>query len=166
VIAVHSNSFRTIRGRTLIAAIFDEVAFWRDETSATPEIETYRAVLPSLATTNGMLIGISTPYRKLGLLHQKYRDYFGVDHDDVLVVQGGAQTFNSTLSEQTKAYCLVTVCVCWNALKTSGFSAASHGSTFLSSGSCGLCRITITCRGSICPLVSRALRSQGLGPVL
>jgi phage terminase large subunit-like protein len=46
VIAVHSTSFRTVRGRTLIACIFDEVAFWRDETSATPDVETYRAVLP------------------------------------------------------------------------------------------------------------------------
>jgi hypothetical protein len=103
VIAVHSNSFRTIRGRTLIACILDEVAFWRDESSALPDVETYRAVLPSLATTNGMLIGISTPYRKLGLLHQKHRDHFGKDSSDVLVVQGGTQLFNPTLSEETIA---------------------------------------------------------------
>ena len=31
VIAVHSTSFRTVRGRTLVACIFDEVAYWRDE---------------------------------------------------------------------------------------------------------------------------------------
>jgi hypothetical protein len=36
VIAIHANSFRTVRGRTLLACIFDEIAFWRDETSATP----------------------------------------------------------------------------------------------------------------------------------
>ena len=30
------TSFRTIRGRTLMACILDEVAFWRDETSARP----------------------------------------------------------------------------------------------------------------------------------
>jgi len=101
VIAVHSNSFRTIRGRTLIAAIFDEVAFWRDEASATPDIEVYRAVLPALATTRGMLVGISSPYRKLGLLHQKHRDHFGADGDEVLVVKGGTRQFNPTLSEQT-----------------------------------------------------------------
>jgi hypothetical protein len=96
-IAVHSNSFRTIRGRTLCAAIFDETAFWRDESTAMPDVETYTAVLPSLARTGGMLIGISTPYRKLGLLYQKHRDHFGVDGDDVLVVQGPALTFNATL---------------------------------------------------------------------
>jgi hypothetical protein len=101
VIAVHSTSFRTIRGRSLLCAILDEVAFWRDETSATPDIETYRAVLPSLATTNGLLIGISSPYRKIGLLYAKHRDHYGIDSDDVLVVQGGTRTFNPTLSEQT-----------------------------------------------------------------
>jgi hypothetical protein len=37
VIAVHSSSFRTVRGRTLLACIFDEVAYWRDELSADPE---------------------------------------------------------------------------------------------------------------------------------
>ena len=40
-ICVHSNSYRTIRGKSLIACIFDEVAFWRDETSAAPDLETY-----------------------------------------------------------------------------------------------------------------------------
>jgi hypothetical protein len=96
-IAVHSNSFRTVRGRTLVACVMDEVSFWRDQDSALPDTEVYSAVLPSLSTTNGMLIGISTPYRKLGLLHQKHRDHFGVD-GDVLVVQGGSAVFNPTLA--------------------------------------------------------------------
>jgi hypothetical protein len=104
VIAVHSNSFRTIRGRTLCACIMDEIAFWRDEASALPDVETYRAVLPSLATTNGMLVAISTPYRKIGLLHQKYRDHFGQDSDDTtLVVQGTAKMFNPTLDDEVIA---------------------------------------------------------------
>ena len=72
-IAIHSNSFRTIRGRTLCGCVFDEVAVWRDELSATPDIEVYSAVLPALLTTRGMLIGISTGYRRTGLLYSKYR---------------------------------------------------------------------------------------------
>jgi hypothetical protein len=100
-IGIHSNSFRTVRGRTLIGCIFDEVAFWRDEASAMPDIETYRATLPALATTDGMLIGISTPYRKIGLLHQKTRDHFGQNDDRVLVVKGSTQIFNPTLSDTT-----------------------------------------------------------------
>ena len=90
-----------LRGRTLVAAVMDEVSFFRDESSATPDIETYRAILPSLATTDGMLIGISTPYRKMGLLHAKFRGHFGVDDDEVLVVKGGTKEFNPTLSERT-----------------------------------------------------------------
>jgi hypothetical protein len=103
VIAVHSNSFRTVRGRTLCACIFDETAFWRDDTSAAPDVETYTAVLPSLATTNGVLVGISSPYRKTGLLHAKHKESFGVDGDDVLVVQGSSRTFNPSLTEATIA---------------------------------------------------------------
>jgi hypothetical protein len=103
VVAVHSNSFRTSRGRTLVAAVFDEVSFWRDDVSSNPDLEVYRAILPSLATTNGMLIGISTPYRKVGLLHQKHRDHYGVEGDEVLVVQGSSRTFNPSLSEATIA---------------------------------------------------------------
>jgi hypothetical protein len=103
VIAVHSNSFRTVRGRTLIGCVFDETAFWRDETSAQPDLETYRAVLPSLATQDGMLIGISTPYRKAGLLYQKHRDHFAVVDNDVLVVQGASKVFNPSLSDATIA---------------------------------------------------------------
>src|SRR6476661_1923751 len=42
-------------------------------------------------------IGISTGYRKIGLLYQKWRDHFGHDGDDVLVVQGPSSLFNSSL---------------------------------------------------------------------
>jgi hypothetical protein len=100
VIAVHTNSFRTVRGRTLLACVFEETAFWQDETSALPDIETYRAVLPSLASTGGMLVGISSPYRKIGLLHTKHRDHFGVDDDDVLVIQAPTEALNPTISKR------------------------------------------------------------------
>ena len=90
-IAVHTNNYRTVRGRTLIACIFDEVGFWRDETTSLPDVETYRAVLPALATTGGMLIGISSPYAQRGLLFTKHRDCFGKDDPDVLVVQAGTK---------------------------------------------------------------------------
>jgi len=99
VIAVHSNSFRTVRGRTLLACIFDEVAYWRDETSAAPDVETYRAVLPALMTTTGLLVGISSPYRRRGLLHDRHRDFFGKNDDDVLIVQGPTSLFNPTIDE-------------------------------------------------------------------
>ena len=76
-IAIHANSFRSVRGRTLCACIFDEVSYWRDDTTATPDAEVYSAVLPALITTNGMLIGISSPYRRLGLMYTKHKRFFG-----------------------------------------------------------------------------------------
>jgi hypothetical protein len=103
VISVHSNNFRSVRGRTLLGCIFDEVAFWRDEASASPDIETYRAILPALATTGGMLIGISSAYRKIGLLYQRHRDYFGKEDADVLVVAGATETFNPTIDKRVIA---------------------------------------------------------------
>jgi hypothetical protein len=96
VLAVHANSYRTVRGRTICACVFDEVSFWKDENSALPDIEMYRAVLPALIN-GGILVGIGTPYRKFGLLHQKWRDHFGHDGDNVLVMQGASQRFNETL---------------------------------------------------------------------
>jgi hypothetical protein len=50
VIAVHVNSFRTVRGRTLVACIFDEVALRRDELLPVPDLEVYRAMRPALMT--------------------------------------------------------------------------------------------------------------------
>lgn len=95
-IGIHSASFRNVRGRTLLGCVFDEAAFWRDEASASPDLEVYRAVLPALATTGGMLIGISSPYRRVGILHQKHRDHFGKD-GDVLVIQAATATLNPTI---------------------------------------------------------------------
>jgi hypothetical protein len=98
IIGVHAGSYRTIRGRSLLAVVGDETSFWRDETSATPDLEIFRACAPALAATKGVWIGISTGYRKLGLLYNRWRDHFGHDSDDVLVVQGSSQKFNPSLS--------------------------------------------------------------------
>jgi hypothetical protein len=98
-IAMHANSFRSIRGRTLCACIFDEVAWWRDESTATPDKEVYSAVLPALLTTRGMLVAISSPYRRIGLLYTKHKQFYGVDSDDTLVISGPTLKFNPTIDE-------------------------------------------------------------------
>jgi hypothetical protein len=100
VIAVHPSNFRSVRGRSLLACVFDEVSFWRSEESAQPDLEVYRAVLPALSTTGGMLVAISSPYRRVGILHQKHRDFFGKDDDRTLVIQGESRTFNPLLDEE------------------------------------------------------------------
>jgi len=100
-IVVATNSFRAVRGRSVLVSIFDECAFWLNERSARPDTETYNAVLPSLATLPGsMLVGISTPHRKSGLLFTKFRKYFGVDDDSTLVIRAPTTTLNPTIDPE------------------------------------------------------------------
>jgi hypothetical protein len=97
-IVVSTNSYRAVRGRTVVCAIFDEVAFWKDEDSTTPDVETYNAILPGLITLPGaLLVGISTPYRRSGLLFDRCRRHYGKSDPDVLVVKGPSTVFNCTL---------------------------------------------------------------------
>jgi hypothetical protein len=53
-----------------------------------------------MATLAGdaLLIGISAPYRKSGLLYRKFRDHFGKD-GDVLVIKAPSTTLNPTLDQ-------------------------------------------------------------------
>lgn len=100
-IACHAGSFRSVRGRTLVGAILDEAAFLRDEFgSALPDKELLRALLPALSTTGGMLVGISSPYRKVGVLAERHRDHFGQD-GDILVIQAPTTKLNPTIKQST-----------------------------------------------------------------
>jgi hypothetical protein len=100
-IAIATNSFRSVRGRPILCAILDETAFWRDETSANPDEETYKALRPALASIPGsMVIGISSPYRKSGLLYRKFKEHYGRD-GDVLIVRAPTRTLNPTIEQET-----------------------------------------------------------------
>jgi hypothetical protein len=75
---VKTASFRTLRGYTLLACILEEIAFWRSEESANPDKEILAAVRPSLATIpDSLLIGISTPYSKAGVLYEQFKKHYG-----------------------------------------------------------------------------------------
>jgi hypothetical protein len=99
-ILVMANSFRSVRGRSYACVIFDEAAFFRDETSANPDFETYNAVVPGMSTIPGsMLIGISTVHRRAGLLYQKCRDHHGKNDDDVLFIKATSRELNPSLDQ-------------------------------------------------------------------
>ena len=95
-------SFRTIRGATAIAAIADEVAFWRsDETSRNPDKFILDAIRPSLATTGGPLIVISSPYAQKGELWSTFRREYGPKGDPlILVARAASRTMNPTLPQR------------------------------------------------------------------
>src|SRR3984957_6275340 len=100
-IRVVTNNFRAPRGRPIPVAIFDEVAFWRDEKSATPDVETYNAVYPSIRSIpNAMLIAISTAYRQKGMLYTKWKDYFGKNDPRILVVVATTRQLRPTYPQE------------------------------------------------------------------
>lgn len=104
-IEVHTASFRATRGYSFCSVIADEIAFWRSEDSANPDHEIVNAVRPGLATLNGRLIALSSPYARRGALWEAYRRYFG-NESPVLVAQAPTLRMNPTLPQRvvTQAY--------------------------------------------------------------
>jgi len=97
-IEVHTASFRSVRGYTVVCFIGDEIAFWRDEASANPDTEILNAVRPATATVpDALVLCISTPYRRGGALWQAYRDHWAKDADPVLILKADSRTMNPLL---------------------------------------------------------------------
>ncbi|MCX5884608.1 MAG: hypothetical protein NT096_01625 [Proteobacteria bacterium] len=97
-ISVHTCSFRAVRGYTIVAAILEESAFWRVE-GANPDHEIYTALKPAMMTIpESLLLSISTPYSKQGLLWENYREFFGTEDEEVLVWQASSLLMNPSLS--------------------------------------------------------------------
>ncbi len=102
-----ANNYRSIRGSTVVCAIFEELAYWYDETSANPDKEVYRAVRPAMLTVPGaLLVGISSPRAKRGLLFEKHRAHHGRDDSPILVWQAPTATMNPrvNLDDIAEAY--------------------------------------------------------------
>ena len=84
VIEVHTASWRTLRGYTLVGAICDEIAFWRSEDAANPDTEILAGLRPGMATIPGaLLLCISSPYARRGALWEMYSRHHGQDGDPV-----------------------------------------------------------------------------------
>lgn len=100
-IEITTASYRTIRGYTVLTCVFDEIAFWRSEDSANPAEEIYAAVQPATATVPGaMIIGLSSPYKRSGLLHENYRRHFGQEGSPILVIQAETRTMNPKVPQR------------------------------------------------------------------
>ena len=95
VIEIHTASFRSIRGYTVVGAILDEIAFWPTDDAANPDSEILNALRPAMATVPGALLLVtSSPYARRGELWRAYKDHFGKDEADVLVVQADTRAMN------------------------------------------------------------------------
>ncbi len=98
-IEIMTASYRTVRGYTVVAALCDEIAFWRSEDSANPAEEILAALRPAMATIPGsLLIGLGTPYKRSGPLYDAYRHHYGQD-SPVLVIQADTRTMNPSVPQ-------------------------------------------------------------------
>jgi hypothetical protein len=98
-VIVAASDFRGVRGRPVLSAILDETAMMRDEFSSRPDTELYAALRPGTLTLKdqAMIIGISTPMTRTGLLFEKFSKHYGKDDDDVLVIRATSLQLNPTL---------------------------------------------------------------------
>ena len=99
-IEVHSCSFRTVRGYSIVAALLDEVSFWRSEESANPDREVLEAIRPAMASVPGsMLLAASSPYSRRGALWDAHKRYYAKD-GPVLVWQAPTTVMNPTIAQR------------------------------------------------------------------
>jgi hypothetical protein len=100
-IEVHTASFRSTRGYSIVAALLDEIAFWpTDETASEPDSEIVNAIKPSMATIpNSMLLAASSPYAKRGTLWSAFKNHYGQDGDPILVWQAATRDMNPSVPQ-------------------------------------------------------------------
>jgi hypothetical protein len=100
VVEVTTSSFRTVRGRTVVAALLDELAFWQSDESANPDTEVIAAIKPSMATIpDSMLLMSSSPYARRGALYQSYAAHYGKEDDPALVFQAATRVVNPMIDQ-------------------------------------------------------------------
>ncbi|VTZ28455.1 conserved hypothetical protein [Methylocella tundrae] len=101
VIEVATCSYRTVRGRSVCVALLDEVAFWRREDSANPDVEVFNAIRASMATfgDDAMTIIASSPYSRRGLLWDAYRKWHGKADAQNLVWQAATRVMNPAVPQ-------------------------------------------------------------------
>lgn len=100
VIEIHTASFRAVRGYTVVAALMDELAFWRDEKSANPDTEVLDAIRPGMAKIEeSMLLCASSPYVRKGAIYKFFNDYYGKDDPDILVWHTDTRVMNPTITQ-------------------------------------------------------------------
>lgn len=99
-IEIHTASFRSTRGYTIIAALLDEIAYWPTDDAAEPDVEVIGAIRPGMATVPGaMLLCASSPHARKGALWNAHRKHFGKDGDDVLVWQAATRDMNAVVPQ-------------------------------------------------------------------
>ncbi len=101
-IAVGVSSYKSVRGRTIVACLADEIAFWQSDEGANPAAEVINAIRPGMSSIPGaILLGLSSAYAKRGYLFETHKEFYGKDGVPVLVWRAATRDMNATISQRT-----------------------------------------------------------------
>jgi hypothetical protein len=100
-IEIQAANWRYVRGATCIAVVLDECAFLRNEAdSANRDEDLITSLRPSLVTTNGPMLLISSPGTDQGVVYTIHKQHFGPQGDQlILVVQADSKSLNPRLDQ-------------------------------------------------------------------
>jgi len=100
-IEIQAANWRYVRGATCIAVVLDESAFLRNEAdSANKDEDIVTALRPSLITTGGPMVLISSPATEAGVVYQIHKNHYGAAGDPlILVVESDSKTLNPRLDQ-------------------------------------------------------------------
>jgi hypothetical protein len=102
-ISVKTCSISSVRGWTCPVILCDEIAFWKNkETGANPDKSVLASLRPTQATIkdDSLLLCLSSPYSRSGVLYEAHSKYFGKDDKNTLVVQAPSIRLNPTLDQE------------------------------------------------------------------
>jgi hypothetical protein len=100
-IEIHTCSFRSLRGYTVIGAACDEIAFWDDDDSANPDREVLIALRAAMASVpDAMLIALTSVYARRGEVWRTFEKHFGRPSADVFVLNAPTTTMTPTITQR------------------------------------------------------------------
>jgi hypothetical protein len=98
-IEVHVSNYRSVRGRTVAAALCDEICFWKSEESRNPGAAVLAALRPSLATIpDALLICASSTYDRAGVAYETFERHHGKNESPILVWRADTVTATAWFS--------------------------------------------------------------------
>ncbi|APX95086.1 hypothetical protein BWR19_17090 [Halomonas sp. 1513] len=97
-LAVMTASHRSIRGRSFACLVADELCHWRTD-GESPDAEILRAAEPALSLTDGLMLGISTPHARQGVMYSRWKRHYRKADAPALVVQAPSRRLNPRLPQ-------------------------------------------------------------------
>lgn len=101
-ISVNTTDFRSVRGYSIVFAVFDEACFYFDKkTNANPISEIYRSVKPGTASIeNSKLLLISSPYAASGFVYNLWKRFRDKRKKKIFVRKFSTRELNPNIKKE------------------------------------------------------------------